>query len=445
MNLPPLTNGPHFLSSYYDLQNDAIGLFLNAHKGNGSVVRLRFGPHQPYYFSDPEHIKHIFQTHAANYQKKTRGYARIRMLFGDGLITSNGWLWQEQRNLAQPEFRKQKVDEMFGPMKSCVQELIARWEQSAKINKPVDVHADMGRLAIRIIDQTIFGMNFGPEINQMRNALNVIYREMYWRMTHIFNVPFFVPTDRNREFNKSLHLMHHLADRIIKKHTASDKDSFVTRITNIGEKIPGLLNSPQSKIDAVLSYLVPGHESTANTLSWACYQMSLNPEIEKKNFEELNKVLKGAELTFQNLQELKYIDQIIMETLRMYPPVWNNSRVAIKKDEIGGYPIVPGTTVIICPYALHRNPQFWQNPEQFNPQRFEPDKLKTINPYVYLPFGVGPRKCIGAGFAILEIKLALAMITQKFRMKLLNKEDVKVRTLISLPPQDPIVMEFIPR
>lgn len=445
MNRPPLCNGRHMFSSLFDLQRDPTGLFINAHKGIGGIVRLRFGPHQPYYITNPEYIRYIFQTNAGNYYKSSRGYFLLRKLLGNGPLTANGTLWKEQRMVGQEELRRQNIEGMQPLMRATLLDMAGRWENYARAKKSFDIYAEMARLAINIVDKTMMKMDFDSEIDPIRHALNFYYQEVYYRMTHIFNIPFFVPTPQNRRLKAALLYLQKIVDRIIEKHRPLGRESIIVRLANLDGQGPKHLQSLQDQRDAIMAYLIAGHESTANALTWMWYLLALHPEVEQRNYEEINRVLGGHEPTIEKLSELKYADQIILETMRLYPPVWNNSRVCMSQDQIGGFPIPPKTLLIVSAYAMHRMPEYWDDPERFDPDRFEQQKLRTIDPCVYFPFGIGPRICVGKSFALQEMKLTLVMIAQRFRLKLTCPEEIRPKMLISLPPAKPVMVDLIRR
>jgi cytochrome P450 len=197
--------------------------------------------------------------------------------------------------------------------------------------------------------------------------------------------------------------------------------------------------------DEIMTIFLAGHETTANALTWGLYLLSQYPEVEKKYLEEINRVLEGKTPTLEDMRNMPYLTQIIHEVLRLYPPAWILGRTAMEDDFIDGYLVKKGNNILISPYQVHRDKNFWENPNDFIPERFTPEKMKDLHKFVYFPFGGGPRFCIGNNFAMIEMQLIFAMIGQKYKLTLQPDFKVELDPLITLRPKYGMKMNLIPR
>jgi len=440
---PPVSKGRYLISDLKTLQNDPLPLFLNSQKEMGDIGRLRFGPRSSYYAVHPDHVKHILINKVENYTKNSRGYKNIRSTFGDGLISSDGRLWQKQRQLAKPEFAQQKLVEMVSPMKEGIHAMIKRWDAYTQRHKTFDVHRELARLAFSLVDKALMGSRLtDEELDILCDSMHIYHPIIYKRTTQIFNLPFFIPSPENVRFNKALKDLKKIAQNIVERHQndTTKKANIISMILSTKASNKFRFNEGKRICGEILSFLVPGHESTAVLLSWIFYLVSQHPDVEKKLCQEISAVLNGRDPLLEDLPKLQYTEQVFKETMRLYPPVWNIPRRAINADEIGGYNIPAKSYVILSPYVTHRHPDFWKDPEQFKPERFDPDKIDKIHPGAYFPFGLGPRKCVGHQMATIEAKLVISMIMQRYRLQLSPGCSVKIFPLFSLHFKDPLLM-----
>ncbi len=444
---PPGPLGHYLFGSLRDLQHDPLGLFMNSHKQWGDIVRFRFGPSYCYLLIHPEYIKQAFQDHSENYCKKTRGYKYLQLGVQDGIFTSEGEVWKKQRQLAQTAFRSEQVAKMIPKMAEAIQPIVHRWESLTKNQNTIDLHSEMSHLTLTIVDRTLFRMNWQKEINTIADAMKFIDHFLAKRTRRLFNVPLCFPINENRSFLKNIKSLHGIAQDVIEKYrnTSGEEEGLITMIAS-GHGLNGQKSHREKSLrEQILTFMVIGHETTAIALTWTFYLIAQHPHVEKKIHAELDTLPGDKTPSYEDLLKLKYTEQVLKESLRLFPPAWQLARSSIQEDEIGSYRIAPRTTVVISPYVTHRHPDFWGDPEVFRPERFDPSQEKNIHPFAYLPFGIGPRKCTGQHFALLESKLAISLLLSKFKLKLYPHCHVTANPLLSLPPRDPITMIISPR
>jgi len=264
----------------------------------------------------------------------------------------------------------------------------------------------------------------------------------------VYVAPHWVPTPRNRAFREARDELNRIVQDIIEKRrneTHARNDLLDTLLSARDDYSGGKEITDQQIRDEVMTLMLAGHETTANLLTWACYLISQHPRVEDKLMQELDAVFGNRTPGVDNLQELNYTKLVLQETMRLYPPVWIISRKAVNKDEIGNYTIPPGSTVTICLYTLHRHPDIWENPGEFNPVRFSNEQVKNRHKYAYIPFGGGPRSCIGKYFAMMEARLILAMIHRRFKLTLAADHPVEPEPLVTLRPRSGLKMTVKPR
>jgi cytochrome P450 len=317
-------------------------------------------------------------------------------------------------------------------------QMLDRWQQYANTNQAIDVSDEMMHLTLMIISRTMFGADLGAEANRIGQAVSTGIIESNRRMFSFPEIPFWIPTPANRRFLDARAVLDEVVQRMITNRRQSGNpaahNDLLSMLIEAQDEATGERMSDQQLRDEVLTIFVAGHETTANALSWAWYLLSRNPAVRTKLRHELDQVLGGRTPTMADLPNLRYTAMVIEEAMRLYPPAWEIERQAVADDTIGGYHIPAGTIVMLSPYVVHRHPQFWSNPEGFEPERFLPERSEGRPRFAYFPFGGGPRLCIGNNFALMEAQLILAMVTQRFDLNLLPGRIPSPEPLVTLRP-----------
>jgi cytochrome P450 len=404
------------------------------------VVRFRLGPHVVHLVNHPDHAEHVLRKHAANYDKRTRSTRFSRMVTGESVLTGDGELWKRRRRMLQPAFHHQNLAALTDRMTASTAEMLEAWRGLATTGRPFDVASEMMRLTYVIVGRTLFSAEVGADAGEIERALRVLLPQAFVRLGRIFNPPGWFPTPDNVRFRAALRSIDRVVYRLIARHRRNqaagepDLDLLALLMAMRDEETGAGLSDRELRNEAV-TFLLAGHETTANALTWTFHLLSRHPDVENRLREELAGVLAGRAPTLDDLSRLPYLKQVIQESMRLYPPVWIIERRVIAEDTVGGFRLPAGSAVVIAPYALHRHPEFWVRPEAFEPSRFE-----TSASDAYIPFGMGSRSCIGNEFAMLEARLITAMIVQAFRLRWVPGRPVEPQPGLTLRSRNGLMM-----
>lgn len=434
--------GSFFVGSALVFRNDPLTFLINTAEEFPAFTTFRFAHLPMVYLSHPETIKHVLQTNNKNYKKGIE-YEHLKPVLGEGLLTSEGDFWLRQRRLAQPAFHRDKIAHFSNQMVSCTVGILNGWENKLS----VDIHSEMMHLALDIVGKTLLSTNVLDEANEVEKALEISIEESYHRVQALINLPLWLPIPRHLRYNKSRESLNKIVGKIIEGRRNSNQryNDLLEMLMDVQDEDTGEKMSDKQLRDEIMTIFLAGHETTANALTWGLYLLSQNPEIEKKYFEEIDRVLGDKTPGLEDLRNLPYLTQIIHEVLRLYPPAWILGRTAIADDIIEGQNVKKGDNILISPYQMHRSKDFWENPDEFNPERFTPEKMKEMHKFLYFPFGGGPRFCIGNNFALMEMQLIFAMIGQKYKLTLEPGFVVEPDPLITLRPKFGMKMNLSPR
>jgi cytochrome P450 len=416
------------------LRSDPVGTFLDAADRYGDIAHLKAGPYHGFLLSDPADIKHVLQDNARNYHKSPL-YERLRDSLGNGLLTSEDSFWLRQRRLAQPAFHRQRLTAMADAMVSCIERMLERWEHPASSGKPIDLVAEMMAVTQAIIVRTMFSTDLGATADIVNRTWPVINRrigETFWST----KLETTLPLPANRRFKRALGELDAVVYRIIadRRHTRRDDADLLSMFLSARDEETGAGMTDRQLRDEVMTMLLAGHETTSLALSWTYYLLSRQPESEQRITDEVDRVIGDRRPAFADVDQLVYTRRVLEESLRLYPPAWGFSRLALGDDEIGGYRVPKGSIVFLIPFVIHRRPKLWPNPERFDPDRFAPEHESARPRFAYIPFGGGPRGCIGNQFAMLEAQLIVAAIAQRYRIELVPEQRIRPEPLITLRP-----------
>ena len=446
----PGPRGLPFLGSVLPAWRDPLTLFLESRARYGDVVRFKFGPFQYYLVNDPNVVKHVLVDNPKAY-RKSRNYLGLKVVLGEGLLTSEGDHWRRQRKLTQPAFHRDKLAGFANQMATATRDMLTRWKSEGDA-KSFCVHTEMMRLTFRIVGLTLFSADVDGEASDVGQALNVA---MHWANDYaesMIRIPPFIPTPANLRFKKAKKTLDDIVFRLIAERRAAAAKS-----GDFGSDLLGMLMAATEEPDAsggapragmddqqlrdeIITMILAGHETTANLLSWTFYLLSKHPDMERRLREEAQRVLGDREPVLEDVKGLELTRMVLEEALRLYPPAWVFERQAITADKLGDYAIEPGAIVGLCPYTLHRHPDHWENPEGFDPERFRPERAAARPRYAYLPFGGGPRTCVGNHFAMMEAQILLAMIVREQRLELVPSHRVELDPMITLRPKHGIMV-----
>ena len=418
------------------VKRDPIGVFLTAAHRFGDVAYFKIGPRHGYLITNPADVRRVLQDNARNYHKSPL-YDKLRMSLGNGLLTSEDEFWLRQRRIAQPAFHRQRIAQLASTMAMAIRDTAASWEALASAGRPVDVGEEMMRLTRTVVVRALLGADLGPFATQIDQAWTVINQhvgESFWSL----GLTDRWPTAKNRRFEAARALLRAAVDHVISERRRTSPDSASDLLSMLmgarDEETGETMTDEQLRVE-VTTFLLAGQETTSLALTWTWYLLSQHTEARQRLEEEIDAALGGRPPEYADLASLPYARMVIDESLRLYPPAWGFSRQALADDELGGFRLPRGWLAFVIPYVLHRLPAFWQNPEAFDPDRFSAEQSADRPKFVYLPFGAGPRQCIGNHFALIEAQLIVGTLAQRYRLHLVPGHRVEPWPLITLRPR----------
>ena len=433
-SFPPGPRGYPLLGVLPNLRSDPIRTFLEAADRYGDVVHLKAGPYHGFLLSDPADIKHVLQDNARNYHKSPL-YDRLRDGIGNGLLTSEDSFWLRQRRLAQPAFHRQRLMAMADAMVACTEQMLERWDRNASAAATLDLVAEMMALTQSIIVRTMFSTDLGTTAAVVNRTWPIINRrigETFWST----KLETALPLPANRRMRQALRDLETVVYQIIeeRRKTHREESDLLSMFLSARDEETGAGMTDRQLRDEVLTMLLAGHETTSLALSWTYFLLSQHPEVERHIVDEVDGVIGPERPGFAHLDRLQCTRRAIEESLRLYPPAWGFSRQALGDDEIGGYHVPRGSLVFLIPFVVHRRPKLWPQPDRFDPDRFTPEQEAARPRFAYIPFGGGPRGCIGNQFAMVEAQLIVAAIAQRYRIELVPDQHIRAEPLITLRP-----------
>jgi cytochrome P450 len=428
-------------------QRGPLDLFDDLITNYGDISTFRLATNRVVLLRHPHHVKHILQQKSGNYDRSTVSYKMARNLFGRGLATvEGGEEWRGMRRMLQPSFHYQRIASMSEHMLAVIREWLDHGDAMAAAGEVIDANTEMRRLTLRVVARALFALEEQDVIDRFANAIDTIDEELtaYMRFPLL---PLSVPTAGHRRFWANHGIVEEIIDYMIMQHLTDqvDRGDLLSIMIQAQDEQTGGRMSDTELRDQVFVMLFAGHETGANVLTWLWYQLGRHPEVQRRVRQEIDNELDGRPATLADCSNLVYTKSVIDETQRMYPQQWQGWRRALEEDEIGGYRIPAGTDIFYSPYHVHRHPDFWDDPEEFRPERFSPEQAAQRDRNAYLPFGAGPHKCIGNQFAMTEMLLVIASTMQRFHIELDSTEPIAPKPLITLGPEKPVRVRLVPR
>ncbi len=410
------------------------------------LVELRMGPKRLLMLHHPDLVREVLVKRAAEFPKAAPFRATLGKALGNGLVPSAGKFHAGQRKMMQSLFHHKRMEAYSRVMVDYTLDLLKEWWR----NPNRDIHDDMMRLTMFIVSKTLFNADRRTMAKDAQRAANAISSNQIWMEKEFwlgFKVPLWLPTRGNRAFKKNNQILQDVLMPIIEERmrTNIDHNDLLTTLLNARDE-NGRPMAKQQIFDEVNNLFSAGHETTANTLTWTFYLLGKHPEIQALLTAEIDDVLDGRSPKLDDLERLPYCEMVLKESLRLYPAVWSLAYREVQKNSIiGDYQVKKGTWMVISPYSLHRQEAYYPDPERFDPERFHPTKAGSIPRYANLPFGAGPRVCIGAQFAMIEAQMILIQLFQHFKIELEPDQKVKPRALITIAPENGLRIKVTPR
>jgi len=440
---PPGPRGLPLLGVLPHLRRDTLGFIRRLGREYGDIITLDLGVERVWLLNHPDYVRRVLHDNYRNY-RKSDFYKRSKPLVGLGLLTSEGELWRRQRMLMQPAFRRERLPHYVATMVACAEAALARWAETAERGEALPLGREIMRLTRTILIRALFGEATSGAEARIDRALETVLTFHEARIWSLFPLPTALPTPANLRYRAALGALNELVRSLIRACRArgAPGEDLLSLLVFARDESTGEGMSEQQLRDEVMTIFIAGHETTALATLWTLVLLSWHAEERARLEAEIDGALLHHPPGFADLGQLGYAARVVQEAMRLYPPLWTFSRAAIVEDEIGGYAIPAGTTVMICPYLVHRHPDIWPDPERFDPERFSPVEVERRHPYAHFPFAAGPRKCIGAQLGLTEAILLTAMICQRFRLLLPAGEAIVPRAMMTLRPRREIMAQL---
>lgn len=411
---------------------DPIAFFQHLADTYGAIAHYRLGPENIIFINDPELIREVLITQHSNFVKE-RTQDRMKILVGEGLITSSGEYHLRQRRLAQPAFHRARIDAYANTMVKRAIRLRESWRDGEQR----DVALEMMHLALSIVGKTLFDSDVEKEVGEIAAEVNAVMR-LYNFLVALPRLERFLslPIPGLLRFRRARARLDATVFRMIEAHRAGNRDrGDLLSMLLAARYEDGSGMSDQQLRDEVMTIFLAGYETTANALTWTWYLLSKNPDAEKRMHDEIDTVLGGREATIDNVPNLKYTRMVAAESMRLYPPAWAMGRRALRDFPLGEFFLPAKTSVFMSQFVMQRNSKYFPEPLRFDPERFTPEQESRRPRFAYFPFGGGARQCIGESFAWMESVLVLATIAQEWKLRLVQEHPVEPQPLITLRPK----------
>lgn len=439
--LPPGPKGVPIVGNILQFQRGALDYIRETQQIYGRMATLHFGKEPIVLLFRPEHVRYILVENPRNFVKPHRGIGgNLKALLGDGLLTSEGDFHRQQRRLVQPAFHKKRVESYASVMVQLTQEMLAEWQPGLELN----IARAMQQLTLRIIAKTLFDIDSHTQTDELGKAFTAVIenpiRRRMLRPTLRLDLPF-TAYGRNQAGRRALDsfIYNLIAQRRAEGRDVGDVLSMLLEAQDEGNTM-----TDKQVHDQVLTFVAAGHETAQNTLSWTFYLLSQHPEVCDRLLKELQTVLAGRTPTIDDLPNLPYLEWVINESWRVYPPAWTQIRQAVDAFDLDGYHFPAGSMFIFSQWVLHHLPDIWGDPDVFRPERWDPANAQKLPHGAYFPFGAGPRICIGMPFAQMETRLLLATILSQYTPRLVPGFSVALQPRVTLRPKHGIRMILEP-
>jgi cytochrome P450 len=447
----PTHRGLPVLGSLVDVVRDQLSTYEEAFAEHGDVVRVRVGPEWAgrdwYLVMHPEGVQRVLASDSAAHTKDGMLYRQVTHAIGRGLLTSQGEAWKHQRATLQPLFTRKRVDELAELMAREAAELVERWRPSVRDRTRIDLGREMNRYTLRVVGSALFGADVERMIDVVAATFPVLSHAVRQRIVNPVEVPLSWPTPTNRALRRARRVLFDVCDELIaqrRREPADARDDLLARLMQATDPDSGAPLTDEEVRDQTLVFLLAGHETTAGALTFGLHLAARHLDVQERMAEEAAEVLGDGLPGADAETALPYTTMVLKEGMRLYPPAWSVPRYTATGDDMAGRHIPAGSDVIVLPWVTHRHPEHWEDPGRFDPERFTPDRERERHRYAYLPFGGGPRACIGRHFAMLEAVIAAGVLVRHYRFAT-EQERLRLDPFITVRPAEPVWVRLAAR
>jgi len=410
---------------------------------HGETFRFYFGGvKEAIVTTNPVVIQHVLKTNSENYYKSEIQKKRMGHFLGKGLLTTEGEPWRTQRRLIQTGFERKQLEVLSSIMQDSLADSLQDFDRQARIG-PVDIYPLMMKITFAMVGRSLFGARLKEEdINLVSLAISTVQEFMVRQTIQPYLNPWFAVSGELRRHWDLRSRAFGVLDEYLQRRRKEAPGHDLLQILMDARYSDGQGMPDELVLSESMQLLVAGHETSSNALSWLLYLLSSRPDCVDAIRQEFDSVLGERSLSFSDVPKFEFTTQVIMEALRLYPPFWMVDRMALADDSAGGVAIPKGSTVVVFIYGVHHSPQYWENPETFDPERFTKSREKLHTPFAHLPFGAGPRGCIGGNYAMLQILMILSVLLRKYDFRLVPGQTIEARPMVILRPEHGIRMTF---
>ena len=416
-----------------------LEFLLKCNREDGDIVSLSIGSAKSYIFNHPNLVDEVLSKQNQNCIKDI-SYRALEDVFGDGLLLSHGDSWKYHRRLMQSAFNSDRLSNYATQVVADTDLMLENW----RLGEIRDVHREMSLLTAKIIMQAMFGVDATETAEKIVKAVDEIMQQYSHQAETLYLLPSWLPTFRNWRANEAKKRLNEIVEGVVEQRKQQTKDDILSTMLTAEDEAGNKLSDRELR-DEVTTLLLAGYDTTANALTWTLMLLAQNPEVEAKLVAEVQSVLNNRPPTIHDLPQLPYTKMVLKESMRLYPPAWILGRELISDCKIGGHDFTGGTVIYFSQWAVHRDARWFDRPEQFDPDRWADNLEQRLPRCAYFPFGAGARVCIGKAFCMMEAKLILAMIIQKFHFALVSDLPIELLPSFTLRPKQGIKMAIASR
>ena len=428
-SLPPGPKGLPIVGNIFQLRRDPLSFVREIQQTYGRMATVQFGKQQVVMFLRPEHVRYLLVEKPRNFVKYDLG--NLRFLLGDGLLTSDGDFHRQQRRLVQPAFHKHRVEGYADTMVHLTEEMLEQWQPGSE----VDISREMQQLTLRIILKALFNLDSPTQSASLGRAITTVITNSIRNFGSVRRLRLDLPFTRYGRMMAGKRELDTFVYDLIKQRRADGRDVGDVLSMLLQAQDEGNTMTDKQIHDQVFTFIAAGHETARNTMSWTFYLLSQYPHVLEKLLAELHTMLQGRSPSADDLPNLPYLEWVINESWRVYPPAWTLIRRAVDAFDLDGYHFPAGTIAVLSQWVLHHLPDIWGDPGVFRPERWDPARGQQVPQWAYFPFGGGPLICIGMPFAELETRLLLATTLQHYTPRLVPGFAVVPQPRVTLRPK----------